>query len=301
MPKPKPAPANHTTAIIITVVILILLLAVAFFAYRLWKDQQAATQTPVASTSVPTIQQSPAPPDPVSDDRIIFGGIPRPSRPDIHLTVLKNIAYIVGYSESRKDPLFSCYRVIHMDHPFVLERPKGEFLTDLRTAARVAHHDYTGAGYDRGHMTPNSAIARCFGADAQKETFLLSNICPQSPNLNREVWEKLERAEIDYAAQFDEVWVVDGPIFADLNGGVTHTLRSGIAVPSSFYKIVLEDRGGTIRLFAVIMPQGVKGTELPQQFLTSVRRIEEQTGLEFLWKVDPRTRESLETQVSPMW
>jgi endonuclease G len=97
------------------------------------------------------------------------------------------------------------------------------------------------------------------------------------------------------------VWVVDGPIFADMNGGVTHTLRSGIAVPASFYKIVLEDQGGQVRLFCVIMPQGVKGTELPQQFLTSVRQIEEETGLEFLWKLDPSTREALESPVNPMW
>ena len=114
-------------------------------------------------------------------------------------------------------------------------------------------------------------------------------------------WDKLEKDEIEYADQFEEVWVVDGPIFADVNGGTTPTLRSGIAVPAAFYKIVLEDQGGKVRLFCVIMPQGVKGTELPQQFLTSVRQIEQQTGLEFLWKLDSSTREALETQVRPMW
>jgi endonuclease G, mitochondrial len=293
MPTRKPAPTSNNAGILFAVIILVLLLIAAYGAYRYSSTQSAPPSTAAAS--------QPAPIDLVTDDRILFGGAPRATRPDLAFTTLKNIAYMVGYSEQRKDPLWSAYRVIRMEHPFNLPRPTGDFLTDNRTTARVAHHDFTGSGYDRGHMTPNSAIARCYGADAQKETFLLSNICPQAPNLNREVWEKLEKDEIEYAGQFEEVWVVDGPIFADLNGGTTHTLRSGIAVPASFYKIVLEDQGGKVRLFCVIMPQGVKGTELPQQFLTSVRQIEQQTGLEFLWKLDPQTRETLETQVGPMW
>ena len=219
--------------------------------------------------------------------------------------MLKNQAYIVGYSESRKDPLWSAYRVKKMEHPFVLERPKGEFLTDTRTIAQVKHHDFTGSGYDRGHMTPNNAIAHCYGAEAQRETFLLSNICPQAAALNQKVWEHLENEEFVYADHAGEVWVIDGPIFGDMIGGQTHTLKAGIAVPEAFYKILIEDRtpgqGNKIRAFAVIMPQSVKGTEHPGQFVTTIRQIEDSTGLEFLWKLDPKIREALETAKSAMW
>ncbi len=287
--------AGVVAGVVIFVVIVLLAVGVGYFAYRFWESQQQVER------AVPTVASGPAPVDLVSDDRIIFGGVPRSRRAESEFTVLRNRAYMVGYSEMRKDPLWSAYRVIRMATPFILERPKGEFLTDLRTEAKVTHHDYTGGGYDRGHMTPNSAIARCYGAEAQKETFFLSNICPQAPNLNREVWEKLEKDELEYTARFEEIWVVDGPVFGDMNGGVTHTLRSGIAIPSAFYKIVLEDEGGRVRLFCVVMPQGVKGTELPQQFLTSVGEVERETGLEFLWKVEGKTREGLESQVWPMW
>jgi endonuclease G len=288
------APRKNQTGMVFVLIVIVLIVLAGYGFYR----YQTA---PPAQAPVAALQPGVPAADIVSEDRIIFGGMPRARGPDTAFTTLKNIAYMVGYSERRKDPLWSAYRVIRMAHPFVLARPTGDFLTDDRTEARVAHHDYTGSGYDRGHMTPNAAIARCYGAEAQKETFLLSNICPQAPNLNREVWEKLEKMEIEYTQQLDEVWVMDGPIFADRNGGTTRTLRSGIAVPASFYKIVIEDEAGKIRLFCVIMPQGVKGTELPQQFLTSVREIEKQTGLEFLWKLDPHTRESLETPIAPLW
>lgn len=282
--------------ILIVVIILLLVLLVIAAGIFFWKQQQHSN--PLATTA-PASRQAP----PISDDRILFGGMPEPRNPSITVTVLKNAAYIVGYSEKRKDPLWSAYRVKHMDHPFQLERPKGEFLTDDRTQARVTHHDFTGSGFDRGHMTPNSAIARCYGGEAQKETFLLSNICPQAPALNQKVWEHLEMREISYADEYNEVWVIDGPIFPDQLSPprTARTLRSGIAVPASFYKICLEDHAGTPRLFAVIMPQTVKGTESPEQFLVSLQEIESDTGLEFFPQLDAATREKIESKVFPMW
>jgi len=221
-------------------------------------------------------------------------------------TVLRNVAYVVGYSEERKSPLFACYRVIR-EQSFKLDRPKGNFLTDRRTQALVKHADFTGSGYDRGHMVPNSAIARCFGEKAQIETFLLTNICPQAPSLNQRVWEELERKELIYAVRFGEVWVMDGPVFADATGGTTHKLRSGIAVPAAFWKILLEDekegKGGEDRVhtFAVIMPQTVAGTEKFGQFATAINRIEKETGLEFLWKLSPAKQRALKRTASREW
>ena len=53
---------------------------------------------------------------------------------------------------------------------------------DERTAARVSHDDYKPGTdrFDRGHMAPNHAIATRYGREAQLETFLMSNVCPQA-------------------------------------------------------------------------------------------------------------------------
>jgi len=242
-------------------------------------------------------------------DRVIYGGEPRAQKSDARLNVmvLKNKAYTVGYSEMRRDPLWSAYHVVKREPPFVLPRPKGEFLTDTRVPRPVTHHDYTDSGFDRGHMTPNSVIAKCFGAEAQRETFLMTNICPQAPNLNREVWEKLEKDEIDWGWRFGEVWVMDGPIFPDVmdpSKGVKK-LKSGVSLPEAFYKIVIRDpsggRGVGLEVLAVIMPQDVKGTELPAQFTRRIRDIEERTGLEFLWKLPEGQRRQLEMMAHPLW
>jgi endonuclease G len=307
---PPPAPAADLLLPIAVVVLLVLFLGLAAFLY--YRSLHPAPP-PVAKgpATPPPTQTAPAPfPPPdttsdlVSDDRIIFAGMPRAKAdagPETAFTILKNRAYIVGYSESRKDPLWVTYRVFHNPTPFLLDRPSGRFLTDTRTAARVKDADFSRTGYDRGHMAPNSAIARCYGPEAQLETFLLSNICPQAPNLNEKVWERLEAQERQYADRFEEVWVTDGPIFGDVNGGATDRLAAGVAVPTAFYKILARQDGGVPKIFAVIMPQTVKGTELPQQYLTSVKEIETQTHLDFLWKLDDATEAAIETKSWPMW
>lgn len=99
------------------------------------------------------------------------------------LTILKNIGYTVSYDEIRENPAWVCCRLISITYPVSPKRPS-KFSMDTLTIAKVTHNDYTHSGYDRGHMAPNYAIATRYGQEAQKETFLMSNIVPQLGNLN---------------------------------------------------------------------------------------------------------------------
>ncbi|MDB6175345.1 MAG: nucA [Chthoniobacteraceae bacterium] len=84
----------------------------------------------------------------------------------------------------------------------------------LPVAYQVATNEYTRIGYDRGHMAPNWAVSVSYGREAQIETFYTSNIVPQEPELNRGIWEALERIEAnDYARRYDGVVCFDSPIY----------------------------------------------------------------------------------------
>ena len=157
---------------------------------------------------------------------------------------------------------------------------------------------HPGSGYDRGHMAPNYAIAVCYGPQAQLETFLMSNIIPQRPSLNRQVWERLEQSEIrDYAPRYRQIWVIDGPIFRHPG-----RLRGGENVPDACYKIIVREDYGQPRILAFIMPQTVRGTEPPTQFLTSVHEIEQETGLDFFNRMRPEVQKQLEAKTAAgMW
>jgi endonuclease G len=322
--KSKPPKPGWPLGLLLAICVLLLVSGALYFAYLQTKEHERRQLPEVAGEPPRATQSGPAPPFPgpdqpssapelVSDDRVIFGGMPRPKNPlagTLNVTVLKNKAYTVGFSPERKVPMWAAYRVIRKENPFILERPRGDFLQDTRIGVRLTHQDYTGSGYDRGHMTPNSAIARCFGLEAQRETFLMTNICPQSPNLNQKVWENLERAELDYANRFGEVWVVDGPIFPGLKGGTegqktAKKLRSGVHVPDSFFKILVHDasggRGLKVEACAVIMPQNVRGTEPASQFTRTIGEVEESTGLEFLWQLPPEVQARIKSKNAALW
>src|SRR5437763_4662673 len=142
MPRKRQSRASPIIALV-----LALLLVMAYLAYVAWQKRQAQT-SPLQQTA-----------DLVSDDRILYGGAPRPAAgagDEMQFTTLKNQAYIVGYSESRKDPLWSAYRVHAVPNPQHLPRPTS-FAADLRTVSTVRTDDFTRSGYQRGHMTPNEA------------------------------------------------------------------------------------------------------------------------------------------------
>ena len=167
-----------------------------------------------------------------------------------------------------------------------------KFFTDTRTTSRVAHEDYTNSGYDRGHMAPNYAIATRYGNEAQRETFLMSNITPQAPNLNRIWWRLLEEKEAnDFAMRLERVWVLTGPVFR----GEVKKLRGGVDVPAACYRVILDEENGQPRVLAFIAPQTVSGHEPLTQFLTSVREIETQTGLDFFPELPKEVQERIET------
>jgi endonuclease G len=203
----------------------------------------------------------------------------------------------VGYEEARKNPGWVAYRLFKVENPETHPRLT-RFTTDERTTAKVKHEDYARSGYDRGHMAPNHAIDICYGREAQLETFLMSNICPQKPKLNRGVWERLEETELTDAGRLEEVWVIDGPIYDDSSA----TLASGVAVPARFFKILLDEEAGQPRMLAFIMPQEVKGDEQLTVFLVSVDLVEHLTGLDFFSDLEDTLEERLESQApTEMW
>ena len=174
----------------------------------------------------------------------------------------------------------------------VSQRPS-KFKIDIRTESKVSHKDYTRSGYDRGHMAPNYAIASRYGHIAQIETFLMSNICPQTPRLNRRIWKNLEqKVAKEYAQDFEEIWIITGPIFDDN----IEKLKSGVEVPDSFYKIIIDEIDGKPRVLAFIIPQEVKRKDSLRKFLVSIDEIEKLTKLDFLSELEDEIEEGLEKE-----
>jgi len=268
----------------------VLIVAVSLLGVLGWKyfKNQPVREQPDKNLTV-------APDTPVGINlrgKYCYAGEPRPTSA-FHGTilVLTNVGYVAGYSEQLKDPVWVCYRLFKVNSLQAPPRPQ-KFDMDSRTVAGVTSADYTSSGYDRGHMAPNFAIAVCYGAQAQLETFLMSNILPQKPHLNRGVWERLESQEIrEYAQRYETIWVIDGPVFGDH----PTRLKAGVAISTKCYKIIAREERGMPSVMAFIMPQDVTGNESPSQFVTSVREIENQTRLNFFSELPGDVQDRVET------
>ncbi len=109
----------------------------------------------------------------------------------------------------------------------------------LPPADQAQLEDYRRSGYDRGHMTPSGDMP---GGQAQEQSFSLANMVPQTPQLNRGVWEGIESAVRDLAVREGELYVVTGPAFAGQQ--VASIGPDGVLVPTSTWKAVYDPRAG---------------------------------------------------------
>jgi endonuclease G len=215
--------------------------------------------------------------------------------------IFRNDGFIVGYSDIRGNPLWVSYQLRPIpDNASYYKRPQ-QFNPDWRNLTHITHDTYNHSGYDRGHMAPNYAISRLYGRSAQLDTFLMTNVSPQKPHLNRKLWQRLEEVEVDYfAKQFGTVWVFTGPIFDNKIDRLKSSFR--VEIPDTFYKIYLippAKKGQISRMLAFIMPQQVRGNEPLNQFVVSVDQVEKLTGFDFFHELEDGLEEKLESSIAP--
>ena len=156
----------------------------------------------------------------------------------------------------------------------------------------VRPSDYRGSGYDRGHMTPSGD--RTANQSDNSETFLMSNMLPQSPSNNREIWRELEEYSRDLVEQGKELYIVAG------GEGVEKAIADGkVTVPKYTWKVILVlDNGNVENTIAVRIPNNdtVARTDW-KDYIVSVDEIERKTGLDFFSAVPKSIQNKIESQV----
>lgn len=115
-----------------------------------------------------------------------------------------------------------------------------DFRADKRVTPAATPADYTNTGYDRGHMTP---AADADTDEKMSDTFLMTNMTPQLPSLNRIAWKNLEVSVRDMPFKY----VLTGAIYDNTSGkiGENHVL-----IPVSIYKVVYLKDGKTVAYIA---------------------------------------------------
>lgn len=170
---------------------------------------------------------------------------------------------------------------------------------------RVVTSDYTGSGFDRGHLCPSADRTNSDGSNAA--TFLMTNIIPQAPQLNRESWAQLEEFSRSLAQKGYRLLIVAGTYGTTGEGsnGVKSTIKNSINVPLHNYKLIvaipnmgdIADIDANTPVIAVDMPnrQGLVDNKKWTDFITTPEAIEKVTGAKFFTNLPQQLQNRLKT------
>jgi endonuclease G len=210
--------------------------------------------------------------------------------------------YALGYTSSTGIPKWVSWSLTSGDQGS--GRYDGNFITDTSLPTgmkRVTHSDYTNSGYDRGHMCPNAD--RNVTLDHCKQTFILTNIQPQTPDNNQGIWASFEtycRSLTNSTGR--EVLIMSGGYGSKGTIGT-----NAVTVPSYNWKIAILVPAGSgspvtkinanpsgTRVIALRVPNnaGIRSTPWTN-YLTTASSLQDSTGLSFFTALNSTARTTL--------
>lgn len=172
-----------------------------------------------------------------------------------------------------------------------------KFAQDPDVEGCAETYDYLYSGYDRGHMAPAGDMK--WSEESMRESFFLTNICPQARELNTGSWRTLEEKCRQWAQADSAIIIIAGPVFNPAPKEFIGDNR--VAVPQSFFKVVLAPYAQPIRAIGFIMPNGRVAGGL-QESATTVDEIEELTGYDFFSSLPDSIEDAIESKADfPFW
>lgn len=206
--------------------------------------------------------------------------------------------FALSYNNARGTPNWVSWRLQKSD---LGHAPRTQFYPDPdlpKDFKHVTPKDYSGSGFDRGHLCPHSD--RASTPEASHATFVMTNMIPQAPSVNQKAWADME----EYLRELVEkgkhtLYIVAGPQGQGGTGtqGEAETIGNGkVTVPAKCWKVVLvlegegegDDAarvGRVTRLIAVVMPNEESVGHGWAKYRTSVNEVEQLTGYTFFSRV----------------
>ncbi len=223
--------------------------------------------------------------------------------------LLDKAQYAVGYNCSLGRPNWVSWQ---LNSSWLGSTPRQDDFradTTLPTGCyQVQGTDFSGSGFDRGHMTPSGD--RTSTAAVNSSTFLMSNMIAQAPDNNQGIWADLENYSRTLVSQGKELYIISGGYGTGGTGsnGTFNTIADGkVTVPNRTWKIIVVlDTPGSgasgvttyTRAIAVNIPnaQGVRTADW-RNYRVSIDSIESLTGFNFLSQVPTSIQSTIEAQV----
>ena len=173
--------------------------------------------------------------------------------------------------------------------------PTSQYPNDpvLPTAYQFTVDPYKSSGFDHGHICPSADRQK--SADANYQTFFLTNMQPQNNGFNAGIWSDMEDQVRKWTASFDTLYVCKGGTI-DNEAYINRYLGSGankIPVPKYFFMAVLGKKGNDFKAIAFWIDQDNHPATSPKSYATNIKTLENNTGIDFFCNLP----DNIETEV----
>ena len=189
--------------------------------------------------------------------------------------IIRRKAYVLSYNKNTKLPNWVAWHLTK-DHSEGFVPRSNDYREDLDVPSpRATNDDYKNVTWTRGHMCP--AGDNKWDESAMSETFLLSNMCPQTSSLNTGLWNRLEQSCRMWAKKYGNLYIVCGPVLLRTEHETIGLNK--VVVPEAFFKVILCLQGKPKAIGFVI--RNNDGKKKRDQFVNTVDDVERITGIDF--------------------
>lgn len=171
-----------------------------------------------------------------------------------------------------------------------------KFMPDENIDGSAFPADYTGSGYDRGHMAPRADMK--WSKESVRQCYYMTNMCPQAHSLNAGTWKKLETKCRDWAEIDSAIVIICGPVLSPQPDEFIG--KSQVAVPKAYFKVVAAPYANPPRAIAFIMNNGKVDGGM-QAAAVTVDSVEAITGHDFFSQLPDSIENAIESQCRFHW
>ena len=214
------------------------------------------------------------------------------------VNIISKPNFIISYNKERRHPNWVMERIIkdQISITDAADRENANFFNESSVDEyfQSSNGDYKNSGFDRGHLA--AAANHRHSQQNMNQTFTLANVCPQTPELNRGIWSKLEQYTRAMAQHNKAVYCISGPLYLpylDTNQDKNKKFikyqvigNNNVAVPTHFFKVIAVQRNDNdlldVKSFVFENSNDkkfVEGNQNLNEYLVPCDVIERATGL----------------------
>ena len=206
--------------------------------------------------------------------------------------VIERTGYTCSYNSTLRQPNYVAW-ALTPTRTYGQNQREPEFYEDIQLPrkSRALLSDYYNSRMTRGHMCP--AADNKWNAQAMRESFILSNVCPQTYTLNSEDWEELESFCRDWVRANQAVlYIVCGPVFTS---DPPTRLRRRLYVPNKFFKALVCLTPGSEQGIAFVYDNNTAQHPMSYHACT-IDRVEAMTGYNLFASLPADLQQRIESQ-----